>query len=49
MLGCLIATAATAAAPTAAGYQSMAPTGQWFGLTFTGQSPAFEATRADLR
>ncbi len=29
---------ATAAAATAAGYQSMAPTGQWFGRTFTGLS-----------
>jgi len=28
--------AATAAALTAAGYQSMAPTGQWYGRTFTG-------------
>ena len=27
---------ATAAAASAAGYQSMAPTGQWFGPTFTG-------------
>jgi peptidoglycan/xylan/chitin deacetylase (PgdA/CDA1 family) len=34
MLGLAIA-AATAAA-TAAGYQSMAPTGQWYGRTFTG-------------
>jgi peptidoglycan-N-acetylglucosamine deacetylase len=31
-----IVTAAAAAAATAAGYQSMAPTGQWFGPTFTG-------------
>src|SRR5580765_6823484 len=28
--------AAGAAAVTAAGYQTMAPTGQWFGRTFTG-------------
>jgi peptidoglycan-N-acetylglucosamine deacetylase len=28
--------AATVAAATAAGYQSMAPSGQWFGHTFTG-------------
>jgi len=33
MLGSLIG-AATAAALSAAGYQSMAPTGQWFGRTF---------------
>ena len=38
MLGYLIGVAATAAAATAAGYQSMAPTGQWFGRTFTGLS-----------
>jgi peptidoglycan-N-acetylglucosamine deacetylase len=31
-----IVTAAAAAAATATGYQSMAPTGQWFGPTFTG-------------
>jgi peptidoglycan/xylan/chitin deacetylase (PgdA/CDA1 family) len=31
-----ILTAAAAAAASAAGYQSMAPTGQWFGRTFTG-------------
>ena len=31
-----IVTAALAAAASAAGYQSMAPTGQWFGHTFTG-------------
>jgi peptidoglycan-N-acetylglucosamine deacetylase len=35
MLGYLTVVAATAAA---AGYQSMAPTGQWFGRTFTGLS-----------
>jgi peptidoglycan/xylan/chitin deacetylase (PgdA/CDA1 family) len=35
MLGALIAAGATAAA-FAAGYQSMAPTGQWYGRTFTG-------------
>jgi len=34
MLGYLIG--AAAAATAAAGYQSMAPTGQWFGRTFTG-------------
>jgi peptidoglycan-N-acetylglucosamine deacetylase len=34
MLGYLIG--AVAAAASAAGYQSMAPTGQWFGRTFTG-------------
>jgi peptidoglycan/xylan/chitin deacetylase (PgdA/CDA1 family) len=31
-----LVTAAAAAAAGAAGYQSMAPTGQWFGRTFTG-------------
>src|SRR6476646_5167423 len=31
-----LATAAAAAAASAMGYQSMAPTGQWFGQTFTG-------------
>ena len=30
---------AAAAAAAAAGYQSMAPTGQWFGRTFTGLGP----------
>jgi peptidoglycan/xylan/chitin deacetylase (PgdA/CDA1 family) len=30
---------AAAAAASAAGYQSMAPTGQWYGKTFTGISP----------
>ncbi len=35
MLGALIAGSATAAA-VAAGYQSMAPTGQWYGRTFIG-------------
>ena len=35
MLGIFAATAATAAL-SAAGYQSMAPTGQWYGRTFTG-------------
>jgi peptidoglycan/xylan/chitin deacetylase (PgdA/CDA1 family) len=38
MLGTLLAGTATAAA-VAAGYQSMAPTGQWFGRTFVGLSP----------
>ena len=32
----LALTGASAAAAVAAGYQSMAPTGQWFGRTFTG-------------
>jgi peptidoglycan/xylan/chitin deacetylase (PgdA/CDA1 family) len=36
MLGYLIG--AVAAAASAAGYQSIAPTGQWFGRTFTGLS-----------
>jgi peptidoglycan/xylan/chitin deacetylase (PgdA/CDA1 family) len=35
MLGYVISAAATAAA-VAAGYQSMAPTGQWYGQTFIG-------------
>ena len=35
MLG-LLASAAGLVAATSAGYQSMAPTGQWFGRTFTG-------------
>jgi peptidoglycan/xylan/chitin deacetylase (PgdA/CDA1 family) len=35
MLGALLAGTATAAA-LAAGYQSMAPAGQWYGRTFTG-------------
>ena len=35
MFGILAATAATAAL-TSAGYQSMAPPGQWYGRTFTG-------------
>ena len=35
MLG-LALTAVAAAAASAAGYQSMAPTGQWYGKTFTG-------------
>ena len=38
MLGYLIGAAAVTAACTA-GYQSMAPTGQWFGRTFTGLRP----------
>ena len=36
MLGAVLAGTAAAAALTAAGYQSMAPTGQWYGRTFTG-------------
>ncbi len=35
MLGIMLGAAAIAAASTA-GYQSMAPTGQWYGRTFTG-------------
>ena len=38
MLGTMLAGTAAAAALTAAGYQSMAPTGQWCGRTFTGLS-----------
>ncbi len=36
MLGTLLAGTAAATAAVAAGYQSMAPTGQWYGRTFTG-------------
>jgi peptidoglycan-N-acetylglucosamine deacetylase len=36
MLGALLAGTATAAAAVSAGYQSQAPTGQWYGRTFTG-------------
>ncbi len=36
MLGALATTAAATAAAVTAGYQSMAPTGQWYGRTFTG-------------
>jgi len=36
MLGYLIGAAAAVAAASAAGYQSMAPTGQWYGRSFTG-------------
>lgn len=36
MLGTMIVGTAATAALAAAGYQSMAPTGQWYGRTFTG-------------
>lgn len=36
MLGAAITGTAAAAVAVAAGYQSMAPTGQWYGRTFTG-------------
>jgi peptidoglycan/xylan/chitin deacetylase (PgdA/CDA1 family) len=36
MLGLALTGAAVAAAATAAGYQSIAPTGQWYGPAFTG-------------
>lgn len=36
MLAPLLAGAAVAASAVTAGYQSMAPTGQWYGRTFTG-------------
>ncbi len=36
MLGLAMTGATAAAAAVAAGYQSMAPTGQWYGHTFTG-------------
>jgi len=38
MLGTVLAATAATAALTAAGYQSMRPTGQWYGRTFTGLS-----------
>ena len=38
MLGSVL-TVAGAAAAVAAGYQSMSPTGQWYGRTFTGLAP----------
>jgi peptidoglycan-N-acetylglucosamine deacetylase len=39
MLGTVLTGTAAAAALTAAGYQSMAPTGQWYGRTFTNLPP----------
>lgn len=39
MLDRVLMGAAAAAAASAAGYQSMAPTGQWYGRTFTGLAP----------
>jgi peptidoglycan-N-acetylglucosamine deacetylase len=36
MLGTVLAGTAAAVAAVSAGYQSMAPTGQWYGSTFTG-------------
>jgi len=36
MLGLILTGAASLAAAAAAGYQTMAPTGQWYGRTFTG-------------
>jgi peptidoglycan/xylan/chitin deacetylase (PgdA/CDA1 family) len=39
MLAPLLAGATAAATAVAAGYQSMAPTGQWYGRTFTGLAP----------
>src|SRR5579863_6411161 len=36
MLGPVLAATATAAAALTAGYQSMSPTGQWYGRAFTG-------------
>jgi peptidoglycan/xylan/chitin deacetylase (PgdA/CDA1 family) len=36
MLGLVLTGAASLAAAVTAGYQSMAPTGQWYGRTFTG-------------
>jgi peptidoglycan-N-acetylglucosamine deacetylase len=40
MLGTVLAGAAAAVAAASAGYQSMAPTGQWYGRTFTGLASA---------
>ena len=39
MLGPVLAATAATAALVTAGYQSMAPTGQWYGRTFTGLPP----------
>jgi len=39
MLGLVLTGAASLAAAIAAGYQSMAPPGQWYGRTFTGLAP----------
>jgi peptidoglycan/xylan/chitin deacetylase (PgdA/CDA1 family) len=39
MLGVAFAAAGLVGASCAVGYQSMAPTGQWFGRTFTGLKP----------
>ena len=39
MLGTVLAGTAAAAALTTAGYQSMAPTGQWYGRTFASLPP----------
>jgi peptidoglycan/xylan/chitin deacetylase (PgdA/CDA1 family) len=41
-----LALAATAAAMSAAGYQSMAATGQWYGKTFTGIRPGSTELRS---
>jgi peptidoglycan-N-acetylglucosamine deacetylase len=38
-MGGFVIGAGVAAAAVAAGYQSMAPTGQWYGRTFTGLKP----------
>jgi len=40
MLGSLVTGAAVAAAAYAAGYQTMSPTGQWYGRTFVGLEPS---------
>jgi peptidoglycan-N-acetylglucosamine deacetylase len=42
MLGTVLAGAAAAVAAASAGYQSMAPTGQWYGRTFTGLASAIK-------
>ena len=39
MLGTVLAGTAATAALTAAGYQTMSPTGRWYGRTFTGLAP----------
>src|SRR6478752_23656 len=40
MLASVLAGTAVAAGIGAAGYQSMSPTGQWYGRTFTGMPPS---------
>ena len=49
MLPALIGLTGRRGCASAAGYQSMAPTGQWFGETFAGGIARKQANRADLR